>query len=184
MSNWPIPTFEPLVTINPWSEESIGDAITSAGGSAISQAASTAWPTANLALYVPFQVRKPIVVVKMFCYNGAAVAGNVDVGIYSEYGTRIVSIGSTAQAGLSAIQEFDIADTLLGTGIFYMAIALDDATATATIRRGTMAANAIPAITGMAQEQLASVTLPATATFASIAGNYIPVFGLTVRTLI
>jgi hypothetical protein len=57
----------------------------------------------------------------MLVLNGATASGNMDVGIYDYAGTRLVSSGSTAQSGTSAFQDFDITDTLLGPGIFYLA---------------------------------------------------------------
>src|SRR3972149_4026032 len=112
--------------ISPWSACSIANCIGTMG-----VPASAVWPTANKALYVPFRIGKPVLVKKLFLINGATVSGNVDVGIYDAAGTRLISAGSTAQAGASALQQFDIADTLLGWGLFYMALAVRNVTATA-----------------------------------------------------
>ena len=50
---------------------------------------------------------------------------NIDVGIYSADGTRIVSAGSTAQSGTEIAQNFAIADTLIGPGDFYLAMVMN-----------------------------------------------------------
>src|ERR1044072_5106370 len=115
----------PSTTLLPHSAESLSISTTG-----VSAPSSAVFPAANRALYVPFRLSDPITVVKMFVLNGATVSGNIDVGIYDAVGTRLVSKGSTAQAGTSAIQEFDITDTRLGPGLFYMAVAMDNGTAT------------------------------------------------------
>jgi len=181
MGIFPDNVVEPLVTIHPWSLESIGPNLHTQATGLLTGAVSAVYPTANLALYVPFSVMKPITVTLLWWYNGAAVNGNVDCGIYDISGTRIISTGSTVQAVVSSIQSVDIADIQIGPGNFYLAIALDNIVG--TLFRGTLYMNIGPAVTGMAQEANA-FPLPATATFAQITGNYIPVFGLTTRTLI
>ena len=187
MSDWPISVVEPLVTINPWSLESIGAHLVSgcdffATSWGINVVGSQAYPTANLALFIPFSVTKPIVAVKLFAYNGGTVSGNIDVGIYDANGVRLISSDSTAQAGTSAttaLQSFDITDTQFGPGLFYLAVAMDNTT-------GCLCAvvpDISPAFTGMAQMATA-FPLPAVATFASCATLYIPLIGLTTRTLV
>jgi hypothetical protein len=178
MSDWPINIVQPLVTIHPWSLESIGCGIISMGGTTLYNASGTAYPTANLALFIPFAATKRMIAVKMFSINGTQ-SGNIDVGIYDIAGRRLVSMGSTAQAG--PYQEFDIADTEFGPGIFYLAVAMDNNTG--KIYAGTLFANIAPAILGMAQ-MASAFPLPATATFAQITGNYIPLIGLTTRTVL
>lgn len=177
MSDYGYPT---LVTIQPHSMESVGRQMRTAGGAAgaLSSAASTVYPTTNLALFVPFSIEVPITVAKMFSYNGATASGNIDVGIYDEKGTKIVSSGSTAQAGTSVIQEFDVTDTILGAGLFYLAVAMDNTT-------GTLFANVLTtaytwSVLGMAQMATA-FALPATATLVTCAQGYLPIIGLKVK---
>lgn len=168
------------VTINPWSEESIGRS-SSAVILSISGTASAVWPTGNTALYVPFHIAVPITVVKMATWNGATASGNIDIGLYNAVGTRIVSSGSTAQAGTSAAQEFDITDTLLVPGRYYMALTQDDGVGTFfSVAPGS---NKISQTFGV-RSQATALPLPATATFAACALNYLPVFWLTTRTVV
>ncbi len=181
MSDFPIPVIEPLVTIHTYSQEAIGNSIAACAGTAFTATASAAYPTANLALFIPFKVFKRITAVQMFVYNGATVSGNIDVGIYDKNGVRLISAGSTAQAGTNALQAFNITDTPFGPGTFYLAVALDNTTG--TLFRGTLVVNIQPGTLGMAQMATA-FALPATATFAQIAGNYIPLIGLTTRVLV
>jgi hypothetical protein len=87
-----------------------------------------AWPSANLAIFVPMPIASPFIATQMWVVNGATVSGNIDVGIYDIQGNRLVSIGSTAQAGTTSNQTFNITDTLLSPAVYYLAVALDNAT--------------------------------------------------------
>lgn len=97
-----------------------------------SSAASAAWPSANLAILVPFRLPAPLLVQRLFLLNGATASGNVDIGIYDVAGTRLLSTGSTAQSGTSAVQSVDVTDTPLAAGVFYLALATADPTEAAT----------------------------------------------------
>lgn len=99
-------------------------------GTAATPATSFAWPTANLAMYFPFQVFRPATIIRIAINNGNAVAGNVDAGIYDFGGAKIVTKGSTAQVNITNIQFLDITDTLLNPGLYYMALALSNITGT------------------------------------------------------
>lgn len=99
-------------------------------GVAFTSFVSAVWPTANRAMFLPFTLETPATCYQLFCHNGATVSGNVDMGIYDSGGTRKVSIGSTVQAGVSTLQLFDIADTALDPGLWYLALALDNISAT------------------------------------------------------
>jgi hypothetical protein len=164
----------PTVTITPFSLEA-GSGMLSTGAPA-----SSAWPAASRALFCSFRLWTPITAVKMFVLNGATVSGNIDVGIYDEAGTRLVSSGSTAHAGTSVIQVLDITDTQLGIGLFYMALALDGTTATVYRKSINVALQRATRWYQMA----AAFPLPATATFAAPASNYVPLFGLSTDTVI
>jgi hypothetical protein len=133
-----------------------------------------AWVAINVALFVPVKLERPALVKRLFCANGNVVSGNIDMGIYTVDGARIVSIGSTPQAGTTALQFFNITDTLLMPGQYFMAVALDNTTGTlrrfniSIIRQQHMgvlkAANAF--------------ALPSSVTFATTADNYIPNIGM------
>lgn len=167
------------VTIHTGSPECIGPLMAQQAAQCTT---SAAWPSANLAIFVPFLVHTQIIAVKMFTSNGATASGNIDIGIYDSGQNRLVSMGSTAQSGTSAIQTFDIADTLLEPGVYYMALSQSGTT-------GTFLSSAqipLPDIRsfGILSQALGSVTLPDPATVAAIANAYIPLFGLTARSLI
>lgn len=79
-----------------------------------------AWGAANTAYLVPVVVTRHFLVKNMAILNGT-VAGNVDVGIYDRWFNRLVSAGSTLQAGASAPQVFNVTDTWLTPGLYFLA---------------------------------------------------------------
>lgn len=183
MSDWPNMGFDPLVTIHPYSLESIGSAIISNGGGGLSSAASATYPVANQAVYVPFLVGRPILVLQMFTYNGITASGNLDVGVYDSQQNKLFSIGSTAQTGTSSIQTFNTTDTVLPPGLYYMALAMNGTTGTFIRGRVNAGTAASAAAVGVAT-QTTAFALPATAAMVTCASDYIPIFGLTIRSVV
>jgi hypothetical protein len=159
-------------TITPVSKEAMGNGT-------INGANSAAWPAANRAIFFPFWIAHPYPVARLFWCNGATVSGNVDCGIYSADGTKILSTGSTAQATINVVQSV-AASLLLTPGSYHAALAVDNATA-------TMFANTpgsgLSSMLGMAQ-QASAFALPATFAQARTATSYCPIFGLTTQAVI
>jgi len=83
--------------------------------------ASAYWPANNQAIFLPFTVLTPVTVTTIRVYVGFQ-ANNLDVGIYDESRTRLVSLGSTA-VGAIGEQVCNIADTALAAGRYYFAMA-------------------------------------------------------------
>lgn len=160
----------PGFVISTLTRHSLGNVRQSSPGSAV-------FPASNRAIYIPFRLNAPIVAELLFVLNGAAVSGNIDVGIYDKDGTRLISTGSTAQSGISSLQTFNITDTRLDMGLFYLAVAMDNTTG-ALIR--TNQAAAAMRMQGCAQ-QASAFALPAAATFAAVATAYAPIIGLAAR---
>lgn len=98
---------------------------------------STAWQAGTSALVAPVRVRKRMTVKKLYAYNGAAVSGNCDIGLYSyvppvtTMGVGIVGLigsgvalnpltraGSTAQSGTSTWQIFNTPDIDIAAGTY------------------------------------------------------------------
>jgi hypothetical protein len=182
MTIWPKVTLPPLVTIHPWSNESIGSGLNSlSSNNNLPNAASGSWPSANLAIYIPFTLSEEITAVKMFTLNGTSAANNLDIGIYDEAFTRLVSSGSTAQSGTNALQIFDITDTILGPGRYYMALASSGSSATFLRIFGS---NSIELSQLGVAQQASAFALPANGTPAALSNTYIPVFGLTTRVVV
>lgn len=138
---------------------------------------SSTWPAANRIIYVPFYVGQDVLAQQMDCYNGTVVAGNIDLGIYTWGGTRLVSLGATAQAGTSVPQVANITDTALSMGWYYMGLSCTSTTSTFFRTAGS---NLMLQAHGVRQEAGAG-SLPSTATFANPASAYLPVFGVHFR---
>lgn len=155
--------------------QSVGMAIV--GGNA-GAPASAVWPAANLAIYTPFVLPEPATLTALWLLNGATATGNVDIGVYNSSFTRLISSGATAQSGTSAVQFFDVTDTLLPRGVVYLGISLSSGTAT-TIRYGAGIQGLCSAL-GMVQQSTAH-PLPSTATPATMGQAYIPVAGMIFR---
>lgn len=130
----------------------------------LSMVTSTAWPVANLVMYYPFSIDRPLTVSKMGWQNGATVSASyhLDVGFYNEAGSKLVSTGSIAQGTLSTIQlaATTATYTLNGPGRYYYAITGDNVLLTVLMRAaqgiGTCAA------WGIMEETTGGFGLPAT----------------------
>lgn len=139
--------------------------------SSLAAGVSGTWPTANRAYLFPFRTERPAIVKQLFWENGAAVSGNVDCGIYTLDGTRIVSTGATAQSGTSTSQVVDITDTLLGPGLYWCALVMDNTTG--TVMRSVIAERNVQNYGYLFAS--ASYPLPATITLATFSGvNFLP----------
>jgi len=170
--------FHPL-NISPWSWNSLGSKIMISGDDSISDAVSLAYPSANLAVYIPFFLQQPMVIDRIFWGNGSVVSGNVDAGVYDAGKRKIVSTGSTAQAVVSDVQSVNITNVTLGTGLFFLALACDNITAQ------FMAINSFTNLgfykTLGVYQQASAFPLPAMATFAAPTQNFLPIVGITPR---
>lgn len=163
------------IVISTASPESIGREL-SATGIAVASASGVG----SRAYFVPVTIYRPLIIVKMFIENGATVAGNVDLGIYDFGGKRIVSSGSLLQSGTSVIQEFNIADTTLNPGYYYMAMSLASGSATTTRWANSTAYNRMLGC----GEQTGSFPLPATAVLSPLSSATIPAIYMTQSTTI
>jgi len=157
------------VTITPWSQQSLGVALYGTGNAV---PPSNNFVTANLAVFIPFYVPEPVTITKLGWGNGAAVAGNLDAGIYDVAGNRLVSTGTTAQVTTGTLQVVDVADTTLARGLYYLGFASDTSGATQKVVAGLPAAG-IPQSLGLLQMASAFV-LPNPATFARYTSAFIP----------
>lgn len=163
----------PSIAIGPSSFEAMGSIFMM--GTAGPQ--SQTWPVANMMLGYPFSVSKPCTAVKLWVVNGSVAAGNFDLGIYDAAGKLLVSKGSTAQAGTTAIQIVDTTDLGLVPGIqYYMGLAMDGVTA--TTRACNIATAGKYAAMGMVQVA-SNFPLVTGVTFALMAQAQLPMFGLS-----
>jgi hypothetical protein len=182
MADWPQVGPPAPVMISPFSQNAIGVDIAAA---AMAAPASAAIATANLARGYPFWLPEPITVLKLWTYSGGTIAAtSVDVGVYSEDGRLLVSAGGAAEANASALQEFDVTDTVLGRGRFYMAASISSTTGT-FFTVGASNTTYLQLLKAAGCWQAASAyPLPATITFAALAAALIPICGLSGRLLV
>jgi hypothetical protein len=137
---------------------------------------TVAWPAANQALFFPFELFKATQFVRLYNYNGGAVSGNVDIGIYTEDGTRIVSTGSVAVSGTNVNQAHTI-DVTLAPGRYYLGMAHDGTSTSFYFTSAVGARQHIPRVLGV-REMAAAFPLPATATLTAYTTTYtFPIFG-------
>lgn len=180
----PSPNFNVLYsnTITPWSNESIGGALSVLGNQGLGGPASTSNPTGSFCIYVPFYSVAPFPVKGVFWHNGATVAGNVDVGIYSADRRRLFSCGPQLQSGTNVLQFTQIPTYELGTGLFFMGICLSNVTGT-MFAASFIAGNSGTGLQYMAgvYQQGSNTSLPTTGTFSAPFADYIPIFGITAQ---
>lgn len=135
------------------------------------------WPAANQAIFVPFGLPHPYVCRRFLWANGSTIGSNMDAGLYALDGRKIISTGSVAQVGTSAMQTAAPiqGDTLISPGLYFLALACDGTTlrgwglSTITTNEGR--------IVNMRQ-QATAFALPATATFAQWASTGYPLIGM------
>jgi hypothetical protein len=97
-----------------------------AGRLALTALASTTWPTANRALFIPFALDAAGIIPSLYIANGAAVSGNVDVGIYSASFQRLASAGGVTQTGTNNTQILGLSGVALTAGAYWLALVLDN----------------------------------------------------------
>lgn len=170
--------FLPPLPLTLFSPESISSKLLTGNTlSSSSATVSTAYPTANLALFYPFSVIAPSTYARAFVFNGTVVSGNIEIGIYDAKGRKVTSV-SALQAGTSQLQKIDITDFTLYPGLFFLALVMDNTTGTIMCSNATNAA-----YLGFAGafQMAAAYPLPNTATFALPTTSLLPYFGFTHR---
>ena len=136
--------------------------------------------TANKAFYLPFTIAEAVTAYQLGVVHGAAVAGNYDMGIYLPSGAKVVLAGSTAGSGVSVWQWFNITDTILIPGLYYIGVSTDTNGATNRFQAIVAGTAMYWQIAGAFQE-LSAFPLPATATFAKSADTQLPWVGISLR---
>lgn len=159
------------VTIGTYSPESIGQLLVSASATAVS---NVGWPSGSFAICVPVEIYEPITIAKMMIVRGTATSGNLDVGVYDANGNLKVSSGSTAQSA-AAIQTFDVTDTLLQPGLYYMAVAFDNTTANML----GWSVSLIDTLPFGVFTVASAFPLPSTVTFSALFGTFVPLISMT-----
>lgn len=127
--------------------------------------ASATWPTNDLAIYYPITMPGRFKVARFMVANGANATGNVDVGLYSEAGVRLLSTGTTLRAGTNAMQYIGVTDSTFPPGNYYLALVASSTTG--SYMRSASQGLEVSKISGFLQEALGSTVLPTTMTPAS-----------------
>lgn len=163
--------------ISPVSPSAIGFAMFGYNGGGL--AASTAWPTAAKAFYIPFTIERQLTLYRVGWHNGATtVSGTREVGLYSAGGTKIIS-GSATGATVSVMQFVDVADTVVNPGQYWLAVMCSNT----TNWHAWAPAAPITAAMGILSQASAS-PLPSSATMALDQTNaFVPLAGLQCRSV-
>jgi len=174
MTDFPVQAVLPptIIAHGPYS---LGYPIVSAGITSAGPGTSTAWPVANKAIFVPFWLPTTFYLASMFVMNGTVVSGNIDLGVFSVDGEKIVSKGATAQAGTSTLQILTMTATL-GPGMYYMAVSADNTTA--TVLAGGLGGNLYWAQQLGLLEAATQNPLATNPTFATLAAAIVPGIGI------
>lgn len=178
MGDWPTDFMPNLPCVTPFSSESLGPGTRVTGSAAVGSATLGN----QVARFFPWVIETPIVIVKGFTMNGTTANGTIDVGVYDHEFNLIVAAGATTQSGTSAIQEYDITDTTLMPGRYWMACVCNG---TGTVF-GRAINDEIELATMPLLVQGSQTSLPSTATAAKDTGSapVIPVFGFSTSTVI
>jgi hypothetical protein len=91
-------------------------------------AGTSAWPSANLAIYVPVGVLSRVVVRKLWYEGTSTSTGNADMALYDA--SWAVAVAATNAAKINGVHVFDVTDTTIGPGLYYLALSNDTNTDT------------------------------------------------------
>lgn len=154
----------PIGTLDTLGEGSTAGELAAAINSAVIN--TSAWPVANMAVYVPLLVTAPTPIAQVG-WQINTPTGNIDAGLYNAAGARLVSLGGIAQAGANnAIQAAALSQTL-APGNYYAAMSCDNTTGKVTY----VSMGVVPLRACGVMIQTSAYPLPATATFAAPAGT-------------
>lgn len=171
----------PLVTIHPWGSRSLGGLLALRGAASLFSISNNTWPVNNRAFFVPFAIEGPLTVAKLWLANGGVAAGNFDIGIYDAALTKLVSTGSTAQSGTNVLQVVSVGPYRLSAGQFFLALGMSNTSGQA-LADTNLTTEQLRMVGVFTQES--AVALPATATPASAASAFLPLFGLGTKRMV
>jgi hypothetical protein len=185
MPIYPLPT--PIIqrlpaypVVSPYSPDALGNSLSYEG--AIVGFAAASWPASAVCIGYPFSLPNPETARQMWVYNAATSIGTVDLGIYDAAGNLLVSKGTTAQSGTNDLQLFDITDTELAPDVTYYAM-MTMRGVSGIINR--MALNTLGSYRAQGFIQAnPTFPLPNPITFVAPSWNYVPIFGIQLKTVI
>lgn len=139
--------------------------------------ASTAWPSANRAIFVPFRLAEAATVYKLVTGCGTTAGNNIDLGIYDQWGNRIYSSGAIARVASGEIVHTLGSPQRLGRGRYYLALAHNS---TNNMMMQTMGSIPQGRLAGVLQMDSAYL-LPSTATMVALTAGTVPGIGAYLR---
>jgi hypothetical protein len=107
--------------------------------------------------------------------GGVGATGNVDFGLYDEWGNRLTSSGAASKVSSAEIIG-NITDVQLLPGLYYMALAHDNTGALMAITPSIINAK----LSGV-KYMGSAYTLPNPATFATVVDTYIPMVSVWLK---
>ena len=134
--------------------------------------------TANRAIAVPIEVPVTVTLAQLFTVNGGVAAGNTDIAIYDSAFVRKISATPTAMSGTATLQFFNVADTVIVAGLYYLAFVTSDATA--QVWSFNLADVGLGKAMGC-YVQASAGTLPDPFVPSTFLGLYVPLIGFTTR---
>lgn len=142
--------------------------------------ASNNFTTVGVAVFIPLYLPEPVYVTEGWWQNGAAVAGNLDVGVYDEGGNRLCSTGNTGQVTISVVQSAAMTTpTWIGRGTYYLAMSSDTSGITQKVQAATTSNQALLGSMGLLEASSAN-PLPSTVTYLKYARAFWPLFGIQI----
>ena len=166
---------DPLITVAPFMPCSMGGVV-----SVLGQRSSQGFGAAPYSVFMPFRISRMYKFSSMFIYNGSVTSGNIDLGVFSEDGTLLVSTGSTAQGAVATVQKISVSETILTTGLYYMGLSCDNTSSKFYSQNSGIQFNVLIGAAEMANQ----FPLPANITFATYSNNWVPMMGLTGRSFV
>jgi hypothetical protein len=162
--------------INPLSPESIGPM-----ERIWSVAQSTVYTPGSRCIFVPFTIDQIVTAYQMYTHNGTTAANAIDVGIYDKAMNSLVTHGGANQAGTSNLQLFDITDTILVPGRYFMGLSMNGSPPTGTFCNWGAQARHLRLVGCL--EKLSTYPLPTGAvTTTTVANAFLPHFGVILQT--
>lgn len=159
--------------------EASGSARTHLATSSLGAAGSLTW-TPDLAFFYPFLLTDWAVAKQLLFFVGSVSSGNIDMGIYTSQGNRIVSAGSTAMGTTNTVQELNITDTTLAPGEYALGVVCDDGSGSCQ-RTSFADEDANASFYLLEQQDVTSATLPATATWSVTTVATVPIWVIGIQ---
>jgi hypothetical protein len=144
---------------------------------------SVGWPAARRVIYVPLYLPIGATIVQWWWLNGGAVAGDVDVGLFTSEnglpGTKLSSSGTTTPTPISVVQAVTLGTPYSVPPGSYFLAAFATSGSFGMMRSAFNTFTTMHKAFGMCIETLgAGTALPTTATPVTVGTqNYLPVFG-------